>query len=69
MSTYVDCPHCGSEFLVSDEIVSSSLRCPDCLLWVDTFGEYSASRVAYAGYVDRAGSMFDDFDYQEGYDY
>ena len=67
MSTYVDCPHCGTEFSVSDDIVSSSLRCPDCLQWINTFEEYSGTMAAYASYS--TGSLYEDYGYQEGYDY
>lgn len=68
MSTYVDCPKCGSEFVVSDDIVSSSLRCPDCLQWVNSMDDFVGVS-SYASYGDYGDSVFDDYGFERGYDY
>lgn len=72
MNTFVDCPCCGSEFVVSEEISASRLRCPDCLQWVDSFSEgYSAKDYvsSYASSYDDYNYLFDEKGFQAGYDY
>lgn len=68
MSTYVDCPKCGSEFVVSDDIVSSTLRCPDCLQWVNSMDDFVGVG-SYSSYGDAGDSLFDDYGFERGYDY
>lgn len=66
MNTFVDCPHCGSEFIVSEDLLVSTVRCPDCLMWVDEDTE--SVRTTLAGYASRLGSDYmDELEY--GYDY
>jgi hypothetical protein len=69
MSSYVDCPKCGSEFVVSEDMMAGNLRCPDCLQWVDAMGDFFEAKAAYAGYSGYGESEYDDYGYQEGYDY
>lgn len=69
MSTYVDCPKCGSEFQVAEDLMSASLRCPDCLQWVDAMGDFFETQPALSGYSGYGYSEYDDYGYQEGYDY
>ena len=69
MNTYMDCPHCGSEFSVSEDIAYSNLRCPDCLKWFNSMDDLMDSSMAYAGYASYGDSEYDDYGYQEGYDY
>lgn len=71
MNTFVDCPCCGSEFMISEEINASRLRCPDCLQWVDTFEGYSAKDYvsSYASGYDDYNFYYDEKGFQAGYDY
>lgn len=69
MSTYIDCPKCGSEFIVSDDISGSALRCPDCLQWIDDhYDLYGDLSMEISGYASRLGSdSMNELEY--GYDY
>jgi len=69
VNTHVDCPNCGSEFTVSEDIAYSTLRCPDCLNWFNSMEDILDSRPAYAGYSGYGESVYDDYGFQEGYDY
>lgn len=72
MNIFVDCPCCGSEFVVSEELSASRMRCPDCLQWVNSFDEYSPKYAmsAYASsYDDDYNYTYDERGYQAGYDY
>jgi len=68
MSTYVDCPKCGSEFVISDEIASSTMRCPDCLQWFSEVDYYCSGDLvsAYSSHVE---SIYDEMGFEAGYDY
>ena len=67
MNTFVDCPKCGSEFMIDEDIMSSNLRCPDCLQWIDTDTDFGL-KSKLAGYANRLGSDYlDELEY--GYDY
>lgn len=68
MNTFVDCPHCGSEFIVDEGIMSSNLRCPDCLQWVNTLYEDSPKSYA-ASYASGYSDRWENTDYESGYDY
>lgn len=49
---FMYCDKCGSEFIIKDAM-SSSVRCPDCSMWVDTEpAENYSSRHYGKGYVD-----------------
>ncbi len=49
---FMHCDKCGSEFIIKDAM-SSSVRCPDCSMWVDTEpAENYSSRHYGKGYVD-----------------
>lgn len=72
MNIFVDCPCCGSEFIVSEEISVSRLRCPDCLQWVNSMDDYGHKNpvMAYASnYDDDYNFYYDEKGYQAGYDY
>lgn len=68
MNTFVDCPHCGSEFVIDDEVASANLRCPDCLQWVSSFFDDSPRSYA-ASYAAGHNDRWEDFGYEAGYDY
>lgn len=67
MNTFVDCPKCGSEFIIDENILSSTLRCPDCLQWIDSL--YSDDRAYVSSYSSRGADLFDEYGYESGYDY
>lgn len=50
---FMHCDKCGSEFIIQDAS-SSSVRCPDCSMWVELepVSSYSASYYG-KGYVDQ----------------
>lgn len=68
MNTYVDCPKCGTEFMVSDQIASATLRCPDCLQWFSEMDYYGSDNLvsAYSSHVE---SFYDEMGFEAGYDY
>ena len=53
MSTnYTSCDKCGSEFIIKD-LLSTTLRCPDCSRWVELEPTLAYSSSYYdKGYVD-----------------
>lgn len=68
MPTYIDCPSCASEILVSEEISESNVRCPDCLQWVeDEYDSAHAYKAYYGSSLQLAGGHDDEDNY--GYDY
>lgn len=69
MNTFVDCPYCGSEFVIDEAIASSNLRCPDCLQWVNNYIQDSPKTyvAAYASGYDNY--YYENSDYEAGYDY
>jgi uncharacterized Zn finger protein len=68
VNTFVDCPSCGSEFIVDEEIMSSNLRCPDCLQWVSSYSDDN-DRLFVSAYAVRFDDHFEDYGYESGYDY
>jgi len=66
VNNFLDCPHCGSEFVISDDLLVSTVRCPDCLMWIDE--DVESVRSELAGYASRLGSDYLD-DLEMGYDY
>lgn len=71
MSTVMDCPHCGGEFKVSEDLVGTSMRCPDCYQSINAFGgiantSFTVSTFASSSY-DR--ELWDEMGYEKGYDY
>ena len=55
---YMDCPKCGSEFIVSDAELATVRRCPDCLQWLDA-DDYMYAKSYYG--QDKE-SYYDDYD-------
>jgi len=73
VNIFVDCGRCGSEFVVDEGVVSSRLRCPDCLCWVDVLEElpdrdFVMSFSSHASFDDGLYG-FDDRGFDPGYDY
>jgi DNA-directed RNA polymerase subunit M/transcription elongation factor TFIIS len=71
MTTYIDCPACSSEVLVSEEISETNVRCPDCLQWIeDEYDTAHAFKTYYGASLQIAGRYDDDYDPDNyGYDY
>lgn len=70
MPSYIDCPSCASEILVSEEVTESNVRCPDCLQWLkDDYEDDALSFKTYYGASLQlaSGEYYDEDDY--GYDY
>lgn len=68
MNTFIDCPKCGSEFIVDESIMSSNLRCPDCLQWINTLYE-DDDKAFVSSYSSSYTDRYSDYDYEPGYDY
>lgn len=69
MNTYVDCPKCGSEFVVSEDIAHTSLRCPDCLNWVNSMEDLMEPQYSYTASYGYGESVYENYGFQKGYDY
>jgi hypothetical protein len=69
MNTFVDCPCCGSEFIIDENILSSNLRCPDCLQWVNHYSQEDSGRSFVPSYAAGYNHYYDDYGYEAGYDY
>ena len=67
MNTFVDCPKCGSEFIIDEDLLASSLRCPDCLQWISSHYEDAPASLV-SSYGGRS-EHWDSYGYEEGYDY
>lgn len=68
MNTFVDCPKCGSEFVIDEAITGLSLRCPDCLQWLSSYDQDDA-KTYVTSYASSYNDNYNDYDYQQGYDY
>ena len=63
---FIDCPKCGSEFIVNDNELSTVRRCPDCLQWLDADDTSALYAKSYYGQT----SSYDDYDSDNyAYDY
>jgi len=72
MSSFMDCPHCGTEFIVSEELLGSNMRCPDCFQWINQFGGIANTEFAFADQYSSSSyqsEMWDELGYEAGYDY
>lgn len=69
MNTFIDCPTCGSEFVIDEAIAASNLRCPDCLQWINSYSDEYATKGLVSSYSSSYSEYYDDYGYQEGYDY
>jgi hypothetical protein len=48
MLSFVDCPACASEIMVSEQTCGLILRCPDCLEWIgQDYDDVCASKTYY----------------------
>lgn len=68
----MDCPHCGTEFIVSEELIGSNMRCPDCFQWINPFGGIAQTDFAFAdssSYSSYRDDIYDDKGWEAGYDY
>lgn len=55
---FVDCPKCGSEFIVNDAELATVRRCPDCLQWLESDDHMYAKSY----YGNNNDSYYDDYD-------
>lgn len=72
MNSFMDCPHCGSEFIVAEELLGSNMRCPDCFQWINQFGGIANTDFVYAeksSYSSYANDVYDELGWESGYDY
>lgn len=72
MSSFMDCPHCGSEFIINEELLGSNLRCPDCFQWINEFGGIANTEFAFADQYKAYSSssdLYDELGWESGYDY
>ena len=69
MNTFVDCPSCGSEFIIDENILASNLRCPDCLQWVNNSSQEDSDKSFVLSYAAGFNQYNDDDGYEAGYDY
>lgn len=68
MPTFIDCPSCASEILVSQETSEDNVRCPDCLNWIEEeYDDAYTQKTHYASSLQLAGGYDDDYDMD--YDY
>ena len=72
MNTFMDCPHCGSEFVFSEELLGSNVRCPDCFQWINQFGGMANTEFAFSDQyssVTSSNEYYDEMGWESGYDY
>jgi len=70
MPTFIDCPSCASEIMVSQETSEDNIRCPDCLQWIEEEYDDAYTMKTYYGASKQlvsANDFYDEDDY--GYDY
>ena len=68
MSSFIDCPYCSSEIVVSEGMYDNNLRCPDCLQWVEDEFEDALSVKTYYGASAQVGVNYDNYD-MDNYEY
>jgi len=73
MSSYMDCPHCGAEFPVADELLGTAMKCPHCYQSINAFGGIDTKSYSFANDFYGSSSMdrevWDELGFEEGYDY
>jgi len=72
MKSFMDCPHCGTEYTVNEDLSGSNTRCPDCFQWVNPFGGMANSNFAVTAkdYGSSYGNqVWEELGYESGYDY
>lgn len=73
MSEYMECPTCGEEFQVADELLGTSIRCPRCYQGINPFGGLLVSSQS-SSYDDDyssgyANDIYEENGWEAGYDY
>lgn len=72
MNSYMDCPHCGTEFIMNEELLGSNVRCPDCFQWINQFGGIANTELAvldqYNSHVS-SNEIYEELGWESGYDY
>jgi len=68
MSSFIDCPYCSSEIVVSEDMYDNNLRCPDCLEWIEDEFEDALSVKTYYGASVQVGVNYDNYD-MDNYEY
>ena len=67
---FVDCPKCGTEFMMKDDEDVAFTRCPDCLQWLSDDLDGKGFAKAYYGSSKQLQDSYDDYDTDNyGYDY
>lgn len=72
MNSFMDCPHCGTEFIMNEELMGANMRCPDCFQWINPFGgmaktEFYSSDFEMA--FSSSNEVYDELGWESGYDY
>lgn len=72
MSSYMECPTCGHEFVVAEELLGSNVRCSHCYQWMNPFGglltqNYDEVEAGYSS--SHQVEMWEEMGYEAGYDY
>ena len=72
MSSHMECPTCGQEFVVAEELLGSNVRCPHCFQWMNPFGGPVQSNhedldVGYSS--SHQVEIWEEMGYEAGYDY
>lgn len=71
MPSFIDCPACASEIMVSEETSESNVRCPDCLQWIEQeYDDAYTLKTYYGASMQLAGGHNEYYDEDNyGYDY
>jgi predicted Zn finger-like uncharacterized protein len=72
MSSFMDCPHCGTEFIVAEELMGTNMRCPDCFQWINQFGGIANTEFVLSessSYSSYTNDVYDELGWESGYDY
>lgn len=67
---FMDCPKCGTEFMMKEDQDMAVVRCPDCLQWLTDEFDGKGYAKAYYGSSQQLSDPYDDYDADNyGYDY
>jgi predicted Zn finger-like uncharacterized protein len=72
MNSFIECPHCASEFIVAEELLGSNMRCPDCFQWVNPFGGMAHTSLEGTDFemaFSSSNESYDEIGWESGYDY
>jgi transcription elongation factor Elf1 len=72
MSSHMECPTCGHEFVVAEELIGSNIRCSNCYQWMNPFGglltsNYDEVETGYSSSYQT--EIWEEMGYEAGYDY